>query len=72
MFLLVICVFAAIALIETAPLVKARQVKKLILYLCIFLPAFILTLLLSLGVKLSTPAKPMGDFIDAIAKIFSS
>ncbi len=72
MFLLVICVFAAIGLTETAPLAKARRVKELILYLCVFIPAFILTLLLSLGVKLSSPAKPMDDFIDAIAKFFSS
>ena len=59
MFVLVILVYALIGFIEIVPLVKKKQRKELVLYSVTFGLAFIISLLLSLGVKIPSPAKPI-------------
>lgn len=72
MFLLVLIPYTLIGIIEITPLVKARQVKKLLLYSVIFFVAFVISLLLSFNVKIPSPAKPMNDFYESIVNSFSS
>ena len=75
MFLLVmavITVFVLIGYIEIVPLVRAAQVKELILYSCIFLAALVVCLLLIINIKLPSPAKPMDDLIKVVFKISAS
>jgi hypothetical protein len=72
MFLLVIAVFGIIGFLEILPLVKQGQVKELILYVSIFLAAFIISLLLSMNIKLPSPAQPMDELIKVVFKFFSA
>lgn len=72
MFLLVIAVFGLIGYIEIVPLVKQARVKELILYSGLFLAAFVISFLLSINIKLPSPAKPMDDLMTVVFKFFSS
>ncbi|MCG8500524.1 MAG: hypothetical protein MJB12_08985 [Firmicutes bacterium] len=59
MFVLVILAYALIGFIEIVPLVQKKQRKELVLYSVTFGLAFIISLLLSLGVKIPSPARPI-------------
>ena len=59
MFVLVILAYALIGFIEIVPLVQKKQHKELVLYSVTFGLAFIISLLLSLGVKIPSPARPI-------------
>ncbi|TCL76380.1 hypothetical protein EDC14_1002139 [Hydrogenispora ethanolica] len=72
MFLFVISAYVLIGFVEITPLVKANRIKELILYASIFLAAFVVSLLLSVAVRLPSPAKPMDDLVTALSKLFSS
>jgi hypothetical protein len=72
MFLAVITIFAIIGYIEMRLLVKQAQLKALILYASIFLPAFILNLLLSININIPSPAPPMDELVKTAIKFFSS
>lgn len=66
MFILVILGYLIVGIIEITPLIKKGQKKELILYSAIFLFAFIISLLLSLGVDLPSPATPIEKAIRTI------
>lgn len=72
MFLFVLAVFVLIGFIEMTPLVRAGRIKELILYASIFLAAFVISLLLSLNVKLPSPARAMDDVLKLLIGFFSS
>jgi hypothetical protein len=71
-FLLVIAAYIFIGIIEIIPLFKAGQVKELSLYLTAITAAFILSFLLSINVKIPSPAKPMSDLFEVITNFFYS
>ena len=66
MFILVIIAYVLIALIEATPLVKKKQRKELVLYSFIFLIAFTISLLLSLGVDIPSLAKVIENAVYTI------
>ncbi|MCG8482349.1 MAG: hypothetical protein MJA31_03495 [Clostridia bacterium] len=66
MFVLVILVYVLIGIIEIVPLIKNNQKKELILYSFLFVAAFILSLLLSLGVDIPSPADYIQKAVEAI------
>ncbi len=66
MFVLVILVYILIGIIEIVPLIKNNQKKELILYSFLFGAAFILSLLLSLGVDIPSPADYIQKAVEAI------
>ncbi|QEK11219.1 hypothetical protein FQB35_01895 [Crassaminicella thermophila] len=66
MVLLIILVYLIIGVIEITPLVKRNQKKELILYTITFMTAFIISLLLSLGVKIPSPAKPIEKIVKMV------
>lgn len=68
MFVLVILAYLVIGLIEIIPLIKKGQMKELTLYSVLFLSAFVLSLLLSLGVDIPSPAVPIEKLVNAIIK----
>lgn len=70
MFILVILAYAVIGFIEIVPLVKRKQKKEVILYSVTFSCAFILSLLLSLGVDIPSPARPIERVVKAVLAIF--
>jgi len=64
--LLVIVVYSIIAFIEVPPLVQNQQKKELILYSFALSAAFVISLLLSLDVKVPSPAVPIEKAIKTI------
>jgi len=66
MFIVVILAYAAIGFYEITPLIKNTQKRELILYSIIFGLAFLLSLLLSLGVEIPSPAEPIEAVVDFI------
>jgi len=66
MFLLIILFYVIIGLLEIIPMIKRGERKETVVY-CIFLSlSFILSLLLSLGVEIPSPAKSLEKVIDSI------
>lgn len=63
---LVILVYIIIGIIEMVPMMKRNQKKELVLYTILFGSAFIISLLLSVGVKVPSPAKPIEKIVKAI------
>ncbi|SHJ63952.1 hypothetical protein [Tepidibacter formicigenes] len=57
MVFLIILAYLIIGFIEIVPLVKRNQRKELVLYSVMFGLAFVISILLSLGVKIPSPAK---------------
>jgi hypothetical protein len=72
LFLFVIAVYIFIGIIEITPIAKAGQVKELSLYLIFIIAAFVLSFLLSIDVKIPSPAKPMNDLFKAVMSFFYS
>ncbi len=70
MILLTIAAFMIIAILELVPLYKERGKEKrtYLVYLTLFLFSFGLAVLLSLGIRIPSPAKAIEVFIDAIVK----
>lgn len=66
MFILVILAYIIIGIVEILPMVKKNQKKELVLYSIIFSGAFVLSLLLSLGINVPSPARPIEKVIQAI------
>lgn len=60
---LVILGYIIIGFIEIVPLYKKKQKKELILYSITFTIAFVMSVLLSLGVKIPSPAKPIEKIV---------
>ena len=63
---LVILAYIIIGAIEIVPLVKKKEKKELVLYSATFLFAFVISVLLSLGVKIPSPAKPIEKIVMTI------
>lgn len=63
MFVLVILVYIIIGVIEIIPMVKKNQKKEIILYSVILMIAFIISLLLSIGVEIPSPAKAIEKIV---------
>ncbi|MCT4605161.1 MAG: hypothetical protein N4A64_03505 [Marinisporobacter sp.] len=66
MFILVIIVYIIIGILEIVPLIKRNQKKELVLYTVLFTTAFIMSLLISLDVKIPSPAKPIEKIVKAV------
>ncbi|QZY54579.1 hypothetical protein [Crassaminicella profunda] len=66
MVILIVLVYIVIGVIEIVPLVKKNQKKELILYSITFAAAFIISVLLSLGVKIPSPAKPIEKVVKMV------
>ena len=60
---LVILGYIIIGFIEIVPLYKKKQKKELILYSITFTIAFVMSVLLSLGIKIPSPAKPIEKIV---------
>lgn len=63
MFVLIILAYIIIGIIEIVPMVKKKQKKELILYSVTLMIAFIISLLLSLGVDIPSPAKAIEKIV---------
>ena len=70
MTLLVIIFYAFVGFLEISSLKKQNKKKELILYSFVFLTAFTLSILLSMGIKIPSPAKPIEDAVDGVKSIF--
>lgn len=66
MYVLVILGYIIIGTIEMVPLYKKNQKKELIVYAFFFTAAFIISLLLSLGVEIPSPTKPIERIVKSI------
>lgn len=55
MILYLIIIFAIILLINLPPMVKKKDIKMMIIYGCFFTVAFTLSILLTLGVSITSP-----------------
>ncbi len=64
MFIIIIIIYLIIGIVEMYPLYKKNQKKELILYSVLFFVAFVMSLLLSLGIEIPSPA----DGIEKIVK----
>jgi len=63
MVIIIIITYLIIGIIEIIPLIKKKMKKELIIYSVTFITAFVLSILLSLGVKIPSPAKPIENVI---------
>ncbi|WP_432661823.1 hypothetical protein R9X47_14755 [Wukongibacter baidiensis] len=66
MYILIILGYLIIGIIEIVPLYKNNKKKELVVYSIFFSAAFIISLLLSLGVKIPSPAKPIETIVNTI------
>ncbi|WP_129597451.1 hypothetical protein [Anaerophilus nitritogenes] len=66
MVILIILAYLIIGVIEIVPLIQKRQKKEIILYVTLFLTAFVMSVLLSLGVEIPSPAKPIERVVKAV------
>ncbi len=69
MVALVVIAFLLIGIIEIVPMVKENQKKELVLYSVLFAAAFVLSILLSLGVKIPSPSEPIEHLVRAVTGI---
>lgn len=72
LFLFVIAAYILIGILEITPIAKAGQVKELSVYLTFIIAAFVLSFLLSIEVKIPSPAKPLNDLFKAFMNFFYS
>ena len=63
MVILIILGYIIIGAVEIIPLIKKKQKKELIVYSVFFVSAFIISLLLALGVEIPSPAEYIEKFI---------
>ena len=70
MILLIIMFYVIVGFLEISALLKKDQKKELILYSSIFSLAFILSILMNLGVKIPSPAKPIENIVNIIKGFF--
>lgn len=70
MILLVILFYTLLGALEAFSLIKQNKKKELILYSVIFIWAFILSILLNLGFKIPSPAKPIENLVGMIKSFF--
>lgn len=68
MFIIVILIYLIIGLLEILPLIRQKQKKELIIYSVLFSGAFIMSLLLSFGIELPSPAGPIETVVKAIIR----
>lgn len=66
MFIIVILIFTIIALVEIKPLYKNKQKKELILYSILLASSFILSILMSFGIKLPSVSSFIKVIVDHI------
>ncbi|KXG74737.1 hypothetical protein [Thermotalea metallivorans] len=66
MVILVILFYLIIGIIEIMPLMGKKQKKELVLYGVLYGIAFVTSILLSLGVDIPSPAKPIENIVIAI------
>ncbi|MTI46346.1 hypothetical protein [Sporosalibacterium faouarense] len=65
MFILVILAYLIVGFIEVVPLVNNGEKSEVMVFSVLFLTAFILSLLLSLGVKVPSPIIPIEKIVDS-------
>jgi hypothetical protein len=70
MILLVILIYILIGVLEVLSLIKQNKKKELILFSVIFIWAFMLSILLNLGVKIPSPAKPIENLVQMFKDLF--
>lgn len=68
MISIVIALYIAIGLYEIAPLIKEKQYRELWLYGSFLGTAFLVSILLSLNVKIPSPAKAIEAMVEMIVK----
>lgn len=66
MLVLIIIVYAMLALYEFVPLYKEREVNTLVINGVLFLISFITAVLICLGVSIPSPADPIKKVITSI------
>ncbi|PAB58216.1 hypothetical protein [Anaeromicrobium sediminis] len=66
MLFLVLIVYGIIGIIEITPLVKKKKKKDLVVYLVLYTSALVLSVLISIGVKIPSPAIPIQKMVESI------
>lgn len=66
MVVFIILAYLIIGFAEIVPLVQQGEKKQIILYVMTFFLAFVISLLLGLGVSIPSPAKPIEGIIKAV------
>ena len=62
----VILIYIIIGCIEIIPMIKQKKKRELILYSPLFISAFVMSVLLSIGVKIPSPAEPIEKIVMTI------
>lgn len=63
---LIIIGYIIIGVWEIKPLYKKKEYKELAVYIALYSVAFVTSVLLSLGVKIPSPAEPIAKIVEAI------
>lgn len=66
MLMVVIIIYGVIGILEIPPLVKKKEKKDLIVYISLYSVALVLSVLISLGVKIPSPADPIKKIVEYI------
>ncbi|SMB87965.1 hypothetical protein SAMN00017405_1804 [Desulfonispora thiosulfatigenes DSM 11270] len=66
MVILIILAYLIIGVLEIYPLIEQKKKKELIAYSLTFSIAFVMSLLLSLGVEIPSPVYPIENAVKAI------
>ena len=63
---LIIIVYVLVGYWEIRPMYKKKEFKELAVYISLYSVAFAISILLSLGVKIPSPAEPIAKLVEAI------
>ncbi|MFT9494391.1 hypothetical protein [Anaerosolibacter sp.] len=66
MVVFIIVAYMVIGFFEIIPLIQQREKKKIVLYTMTLFLAFVISLLLGLGIHIPSPATPIERIIQAV------
>lgn len=63
---LIIIAYVIVGIWEIRPMYKSKEYKEIAVYMVLYSAAFVISVLLSLGVKIPSPAEPIANIVEAI------
>jgi len=68
---LIILAYGIIGFLDITPLIKESKSKELRIYISMFVIAFVISILLGLGIQLPSPSKPIEKVVEYMLNIFN-
>ena len=66
MIFLILCAFAGIALVDLPAIVRHQKRRELIVYLAVLTPAFLMAILMAMGIKIPSALDALGQLFERV------